>query len=235
MSEEQENDGAGAAGTEGGQQAGTEQQQSANQEQGQEGAEQLGDAGKKALDAMKVERKAAKDAERATVNAMAELHDKTAAEVRAAIKDGTLADLIGKPAAKAAEQQVDVAKVTAQARREATAAANTRIISAEVRAAAAGKLAEPKDALSFLDLSKFEVGDDGSVDADEIGDAIAELLTSKPYLAANATTTTFGKSDAGVRGGKAPSLDERIAEAEKARDFTTARQLKLQKLTAANK
>lgn len=231
---EQENEGAGAAGTETGQEAGAEQQ-AANQEQGQEGAEQLGDAGKKALDSMKSKWTGARDAEKATVNALAELHDKTAAEVRAAIKDGTLADLIGHKAAAAAEQTVDVAKVTAQARREATAAANTRVLKAEVKAAAAGKLADPADALRLLDLSKFEVGDDGEVDGGEIDDAIADLLTRKPYLAANATTTTFGKSDAGVRGGKAPSLDEKIATAEKAGDYTTARQLKSQKLAALNK
>lgn len=230
---EQENE-QGAGGAENGQDAGTEQQP-ANQQEGQEGAEQLGDAGKKALDAMKEQRKAALAAERATVNALAELHDKTAAEVRAAIKDGTLADLIGKPAAKAAEQQVDVAKMTAQARREATAAANTRILKAEVRAAAAGKLADPADALTLLDLSKFEVGDDGEVDGGEIADAIAELLARKPYLAAGATTTTFGKADGGVRGGKPPTLDEQIAAAEKAGDYTKARQLKTQQLLAANK
>lgn len=236
MSDEQENEGAGGA--ENGQ-AGTEQQPANQEQQGQEGAEQLGDAGKKALDTMKAERKAARDAERAAVNSLAELHDKTAAEIRAAIKDGTLADLIGKPAAQAAgngEPPVDVAKVTAAAKREATAAANQRILRAEVRAAAAGKLADPADALTMLDLSGIEVGDDGEVDRSELDDAIAELLTRKPYLAAGATTTTFGKSDGGVRGpSKGPTLDERIAEAEKNRDFTTARQLKLQKLAAANR
>jgi len=57
-------------------------------------------------------------------------------------------------------------------------------VRAEVRAAAAGKLADPSDALRFLDLAQFEVGEDGDIDQDEIADAIDELLTQKPYLAA---------------------------------------------------
>jgi hypothetical protein len=238
MSEEQQNEGAGD-GSENGQQVGAEQEGGGQQEgQEQGGTEQLGDAGKKALDAMKAERKAALAVERATVNALAELHDKTPAEIRAAIKGGTLAEVIGKPAVAAADgqQQPDVNKLVAQAKREALADANLRILRAEVRAAAAGKLADPADALTMLDLTKFEVGDNGEVDPGELADAIGELVSRKPYLAANATTTTFGKSDGGVRGGgKAPSLDEQISTAEKAGDYNTARQLKVAKLAASTK
>lgn len=87
-----------------------------------------------------------------------------------------------------------VAKATAAA----TTAANTRILKAEVRAAAKGRLADPKDALTFLDLSAFEVDEDGSVDEDEIADAIEDLLKNKPYLAAATAKRFQGTGDGGA-------------------------------------
>lgn len=74
---------------------------------------------------------------------------------------------------------------------EAIAAANQRILNAEVRAAAKGRLANEADALAFLDLSEFEVSDDGQVDAAAIQAAIGALLEDRPYLAAQGGTTTF--------------------------------------------
>jgi hypothetical protein len=80
----------------------------------------------------------------------------------------------------------------------ATAKANARILRSEVRAAAKGKLADPKDALTFLDLSAFEVDEDGDVDVDEIEDAIDELIKTKPYLAAQSTKRFQGTADGGA-------------------------------------
>ncbi|MGC5034114.1 hypothetical protein ACPXCS_06205 [Streptomyces sp. DT190] len=88
-----------------------------------------------------------------------------------------------------------VAKATAAA----TAAANTRIIKAEIRAAAAKKLADPRDALKFLDLGQFEVDEDGEVDADEIADAIEDLIKEKPYLAAATGRRFQGSGDGGAQ------------------------------------
>ncbi|WP_037819089.1 hypothetical protein [Streptomyces sp. NRRL S-146] len=88
-----------------------------------------------------------------------------------------------------------VAKATAAA----TATANTRIIKAEIRAAAAKKLADPRDALRFLDLEQFEVDADGEVDADEIADAIEELIKNKPYLAAATGRRFQGSGDGGAQ------------------------------------
>lgn len=62
--------------------------------------------------------------------------------------------------------------------------ANARIVRAEVKAAAAKHLADPADALKFLDLAEFEVSADGDVDGDAIAAAIEALVKSKPYLAA---------------------------------------------------
>jgi hypothetical protein len=63
------------------------------------------------------------------------------------------------------------------------AAANARVLHAEVRAQAAGRLADPNDAVSLLDLTAFTVDADGIVDTDAIGAALDQLVASKPYLA----------------------------------------------------
>ncbi|OQQ32272.1 hypothetical protein A6411_10725 [Prescottella equi] len=86
-----------------------------------------------------------------------------------------------------------------------TSRANRRIISAEVRAAAATKLADPSDAHKFLDLDQFEVGEDGEVDQDEIADAIDDLLKDKPYLAAQGGTRKTPRPDRRQGGGQRES------------------------------
>src|SRR5690554_2967488 len=88
----------------------------------------LGDKGKQALDRMKAERAAAK---------------KEAREAKAEA-EAMRAKLEGKEAEHAAE--IEKQKI----KDEALAAANARILKAEIRAAAAGKLADPADALRFL-------------------------------------------------------------------------------------
>lgn len=97
----------------------------------------------------------------------------------------------------------------------ATARANARIVRSEIKAAAAGKLADPKDALVFLDLDQFEVDEDGEVDEDEIADAIEDLLKRKPHLAA---TQRGGKrfqggADGGARkGATKPITEEQLSK-----------------------
>jgi hypothetical protein len=144
-----------------------------------EGADQLGDPGKKALVTMKGKLKAERERRRALEAQLAE---------RAADGDKDGQD----------------ARVR-QAEQAALVRANERIVRAEVKAAAAGKLADPADAYKFLDLSQFEVDDDGNVDADEVADAIADLVKSKPYLAAQGGTTKrfHGTADSGARKGSA--------------------------------
>jgi hypothetical protein len=145
-----------------------------------EGADQLGDAGKRALDSMKDKWKSERDKRR-------ELEAKLAAKDKPADGD-----------------QPDPEAIVRQAEQAALSKANARIIRAEVKAAAAGKLADPADAYRFLDLAQFEVDDDGNVDADEIGDAIADLIQSKPYLAAQSGTPKprfEGTADSGARKG----------------------------------
>lgn len=137
-----------------------------------EGSEALGDAGKKALSAMKEREKAAR--------ARARELEREVAELRAAIeaKDKT-----------PDEQELDAVRREAEA--AAIARANERILRSEIKAAAAGKLADPEDALRYLDLEEFEVDESGNVDATEIVDAINELLERKPYLSAQGGRVTL--------------------------------------------
>lgn len=155
-----------------------------------DGAESLGDAGKKALDAMKAERKAAKDEARQLRKELEALKTQ-------------IADKEKSPDEKAIEA------ARREAAEEATTKANERILRSEVRAAAAGKLADPSDALAYLDLKSFEVSADGEVDSEEIVSAIAELLDKKPYLAAQ-------------RGPSAPKFDSARGKGKPAGQLTRA-------------
>lgn len=146
-----------------------------------DGEKALGDAGKKALDAMKAERNADREARKALEAEFAAFRAKAE----------------GKEAEFAAQQEAQ------RVRDEALAAANDRILKAEVRAAAASKLADPQDALRFLDLSAFEVGSDGEVDSSQVAAAIDDLITSKPYLAAQGGQRFQGSADGGARNGAA--------------------------------
>jgi hypothetical protein len=135
-----------------------------------EGADQLGDPGKRALATMKGKWRSERDKRR-------EL------EQRLAEKDG--AD--------------DAEQARRKAEADAMAKANSRILKAEIRAAAKGRLADPKDAMTFLDLDQFEVGEDGEIDPEEIEEAITDLLKSKPYLAAATAKPRFqGTGDGGA-------------------------------------
>lgn len=141
----------------------------------------LGEAGKRALEAERGSRRAAENRAKALETELAKFRESSMSEQEKAI---------------------------AAARREATAEAgvafNRRLVQAEVRAAAAGKLADPEDAVRFLNLDEFEVGSDGDVDKKAITSAIERLLKGKPYLSGSATRPT-GDADQGARGGPAGS------------------------------
>lgn len=176
------------------------------------GEANLGDAGKKALDAMKAKWKAAEQA--------AKERDATIAELQAKI-NGTEADH-----AKAQEAQ--------RVKDEALAAANARILKAEVRAAAAGKLNDPADALAHIDLTSFEVGEDGDVDTDAIGSAISDLISKKPYLAAQGGRFQ-GSADGGARNDTKKSTAELAAEAAAKGDIRASMALKADQLMELQK
>ena len=175
-----------------------------------EGATALGDAGKKALDAMKAERNEARLAEKAANDRLAALE----------------AQIEGREAEHAATLAAQAVKD------EALSAANQRILKAEVRAQAASKLNDPKDALLYLDLSGFEVGEDGEVDGDAVASAIDKLITDKPYLAAQGTRFK-GEADGGARKEPPADLDGQIAAATAAGQHQLAIALKQQRAALA--
>mgnify|MGYP003440501521 FL=1 len=175
-----------------------------------EGATALGDAGKKALDAMKAERNEAK------------AETKRLSDEFAALK----AQIEGREAEHAATLAAQAVKD------EALSAANQRILKAEVRAQAASKLNDPKDALLYLDLSGFEVGEDGEVDGDAVAAAIDKLITDKPYLAAQGTRFK-GEADGGARKEPPADLDGQIAAATAAGQHQLAIALKQQRAALA--
>jgi hypothetical protein len=104
-----------------------------------------------------------------------------------------------------AEKAVQAAKE--EGRAEAVKEMAGRLVETEVRAAAAGKLADPADAVRLLDVAEF-VGDDGTIDRAAIDSAIAELVESKPYLAAEkASSNGHHKAPQGTRPGATPEAD----------------------------
>lgn len=151
-------------------------------EQQPEGADELRDAGKKALDTMKSERNAAR---------------KESRELKARLDE--IERLQQNQSKSPDEQAIEAARREAAA--EATQAATARIVRTEIKAAAAGRLHDPADALSYLSVDDFDVDDNGDIDAEQIKDAIQDLLTKKPYLAAKRFQ---GDGDMGKGGQKAP-------------------------------
>lgn len=160
------------------------------------GDDPLGPAGTKALEAEKSRRKAEADRRRAAEARIAELEKQLSA-------------------GKQTDGAPDPDEIRREAASAATAKANERIIRSEVRAAAAGKLADPRDALRFIDLAKFEVDEDGGVDEEEIAEAIDDLLKEKPYLAAQGGRRFQGGGDGGARKGSGAPVQVTEAELDK--------------------
>lgn len=128
-----------------------------------DGNDELGDKGKRALDSMKSKWKNERTRRQQLEARVSELESASGGDDDDAAR----------------QRAADTA---------ALAKANSRIVRAEVRAAASGKLSDPADALSFIDLDQFEVGEDGDVDQEEIAEAIEDLVRRKPYLAAQGGT-----------------------------------------------
>lgn len=178
-----------------------------------EGEDALGDPGKRALEATK---KKYKDERAKRIALETQLRDATAPK----------------------GDTPDAEAIQAEADRKATAKANTRIVRAEVKGAAAAVLKNPADALAFLDLSGFEVDDDGEVDADEIDTALKELLAERPYLAKENLAPQGGSkrripevpADPANKPSTPASLDDQIAAAQKAGNPQLVIHLQNQKL-----
>lgn len=136
------------------------------------GSEALGDKGKQALDRMKTQRNEAKKLAKERETELAELRRQLAAKDKS-------------------PEENELEQARAEARAEAMTAANARVIRSEVKSAAAGKLRNPGLALKLLDLSDFDVDENGDVDTEQIQEAISDLLEENPELAAQGGNASF--------------------------------------------
>ena len=140
----------------------------------------LGDPGKKALDAMKAERNQFRDDLKAIRSEFEAFRAK----------------------AEGKEAEFTAAQEAQRVKDEALAAANQKILKAELRAAAKGKLTDPSDIFRFpeiVDLSALEVGADGEVDATALEAAVTDLVTKRPDLAVQDGKRFQGTGDGGPR------------------------------------
>lgn len=104
----------------------------------------------------------------------------------------------------------DTEKATEKAVKEATDAAlaeadtrwKTRMVSAEVRAAAATKLTNPADAMAFIDIESLKWKGD-ELDPESLAQAVDELIKQRPYLALQ-KKTDVPPVPAGGRGTSSP-------------------------------
>lgn len=103
------------------------------------------------------------------------------------------------------QSMTETEKAIAAAKREALEEAQKsfqrRLVQAEVRAMAAGKLNDPEDAIHFLDLDDVAVGEDGTIDKKALTKKLDDLVKAKPYLAGGGTRQSGG-ADQGARGGQ---------------------------------
>lgn len=159
----------------------------------------LGDAGKKAL---RAERKAKRDEARARKAA-----EDRVTELEAQIASSQTAD-DREAALDAARREADKA-----AREEVAGEYRSRILSMELRIAAKGKLADPDDAISLIDLSEYDADDDDL--GGTLSEAVDQLLEAKPYLAAGEQKSDKGSADGGA---KPPApIDENLSPNERLR------------------
>lgn len=110
-----------------------------------------------------------------------------------------------------------VSEAKNQGKAEATVEFLRSSVADKVAVAAAGKLADPQDAAALLgDLDRFIVS--GTIDTTAIGAAINDLVTRKPYLAANQPPPPPGRGagEGGARGGSTTTTkDPLVAEIER--------------------
>jgi hypothetical protein len=148
----------------------------------------LGDAGKKALDEERAARRAAEKLAKAHADELDKLRKATMSE-----------------------QEKAVAEAKAAGRQEALAEANSRLLRSEIRAAAAGKLADPGDAAALLgDLDQF-LDKSGEPDVKAITSAIDALVKAKPYLAP-AGARPGGLPGGGAKPSSGTSINDHIRQ-----------------------
>ena len=132
--------------------------------------ENLSDAGRRAIERERADAKAARDALRPWRVLAKELGVKGPEEIKSRL-------------AAITREQADHAAAIDAARQEVLSKANTRIVKSEIKALAADLLADTSVAPRYLDVSDYEVDDDGNVDTKKVQADLKRLLAEKPHLA----------------------------------------------------
>jgi hypothetical protein len=114
-----------------------------------------------------------------------ERRDRQKSETERKRLEAELADMTAK---SQTDQERAVAEAKAAGRAEAAAEYNGRLLKAEVRSRAAGKLIKPEHATALLDLSAFAPNEAGEFDVEAIDAAVADLLADNPHLGVPAPT-----------------------------------------------
>ncbi|WP_240138835.1 hypothetical protein [Streptomyces sp. MUM 178J] len=141
----------------------------------------------------------------------AERTARAAAEKRATDAEAEAARL---RRSNAAQKPGDLDALRGEIRQEFTG----QLVRAEIRAAAAGRLRDPADALALVDVAEL-VGEGGDVDMAAITAAVDQLIKDKPYLAADsaASPAPWGDVGSGQRGSTDPK-DEPSTPFDRLRD-----------------
>lgn len=139
-------------------------------EGGEDGDAQLSAAQQKVVDAERAAARAARKGLQPFTRLLRDFGVKNADELRELLQNAQ-----GKQSKDDEEARKREADVLAKA--------NKRIISAEIRAQAADLFADKEDAIRFLDLSDYDVNEDGEVDGKSIERDLKDLLRRKPHLA----------------------------------------------------
>lgn len=91
----------------------------------------------------------------------------------------------------ASQAEIEKAEAKAEGRKEAMQEANAKVLRAEVKVAAAGKLKNPALAWALLeDVREDLLSDDGDIDSARLTREINKIVKENPELAAGQTTRT---------------------------------------------
>lgn len=117
--------------------------------------------------------------------------------------------------ANATDAEKAVAAARTEGERIATERSHKRIVRAEVKAAAAGVLINPDIATRLVDLSQFEVDENGEVDSKAIKAELQRLIRDEPYLAAGAKPAPLPAG--GATPSQGPSMDDALRTAARSK------------------
>lgn len=153
--------------------------------------------------------KKALDAERAA---------RAAAEKVAKTNGRAIKDLTKEIERIKASSATDEEKKSNEVRAEAAKAEREKLSKplkrAAVKAAAAGRLANPSAALRLVDLEEIEIDDDGEIDEDTVTKAIDALLEEMPELKAKGAGKSGADTSNGKDGGKGePDMNDLLRRA----------------------